>query len=86
MSRKKLSKYERECSDNLNLLHSLVFTMNYKHGYFEKLLPLSYSDTFTDKDFIATVYGIAWAHGIDITRLDLSGFRQSVQDFQLADY
>ena len=84
MIMKKMSLYERECADNYKLFHSLVFVENYKHGYLEKLTPLAYSDTFADKDFIAVCYSICWAHGIDITRIDLTWFRNEVKQFYVS--
>jgi len=69
--RTKLSKYESEVHEATSLLHSLIVTENYKHGYAEKLLKLSNSHTFSSKDLNAVIYGIAWTHGIDITRIDV---------------
>jgi hypothetical protein len=81
MKNRNLSKYERECRDNETLLHNVVYTENYKHGYMDKLIPLAFSDTFTDKDFNSTLYSIAFSHGIDITRLDVLHWRSEIRSF-----
>jgi len=71
MSRKKLSKYESEVHEATKLLNSVIITENYKHGYAEALYKLACSRTFNRKDWDAVVYSIAFAHGIDITRIDV---------------
>lgn len=83
MARKKMSKYASEVHENTVLLHYVIFNENYKHGYAEKLQLLSHSRTFNKKDFDAVIFGIAFTHGIDITRIDVTGIDEMVREPEL---
>ncbi len=83
MARKKMSNYELDVHTNTIMLHSLIIDDNYVHGYCDVLGQLARSRTFSRKDFDSTVYSIAWAHNIDITRIDVSGVYEMVLEPEL---